>query len=181
MSPPFHIMARTYTEQALHIVERQLAVSKKDGSVARNRGIELRPNGYIFAGNKRISKEAAVTTLASLIEIEDNTQAEIKTTKKTKSNGITWDKLNQATKDFFFELASQIYAATDDVNFENGHPPAARLGRDIPKISLQNAPRLSNLKKAGMMESGSWNSNVKSERWIMLTEQGLATYRAMHA
>ena len=180
MSPPFHIMARTYTEQALHIVERQLAVSKKDGSVARNRGIEFRPNGYIFAGNKRISKEAAVTTLASLIEIEDNTQAEIKTTKKTKSNGITWDKLNQATKDFFFELASQIYAATNDCDSENGHY-MARLGQDIPKISLKNAPRLSNLKKAGMMETTTWNSNAKSERYICLTEQGLATYRAMHA
>jgi len=173
-------MTRTYTEQALHIVERQLAVSKKDGTVARNRGIEFRPNGYIFSGNTRISKVSAVQTLAAKMEIEDKHPA-FKEPKKTKSSGITWDKLNQATKDFFFELASQIYAATDDVNFENGHPPAARLGHDIPKISLQNAPRLSNLKKAGMMESGSWNSNVKSERWIMLTEQGLATYRAMHA
>ena len=170
-------MARTYTEQALHIVERQLTVSKKDGSIARNRGIEFRPNGYIFAGNKRISKEIAVTTLAKLIEIEDKPQA----TKKAKSSSITWDKLNQATKDFFFELAAEIYAASDDVNFENGHPPAARLGRDIPKISLKNAPRLSNLKKAGMMETTSWNSNAKSERYICLTEQGLATYRAMHA
>jgi len=171
-------MTRTYTEQALHIVERQLQVSKRDGSAARNRGIEFRPNGYIFAGNKRISKEIAVTTLAQLLEIEARPQ---EATKKTKSSGITWDKLNQATKDFFFELASQIYAATDDVNFENGHPPAARLGRDIPKISLKNAPRLSNLKKAGMMETTSWNSNAKSERYICLTEQGLATYRAMHA
>ena len=170
-------MARTFTEQALHIVERQLQVSKKDGSVARNRGIEFRPNGYIFAGNKRISKDIAVVTLAQTLEIEDKPQV----TKKTKSSGITWDKLNQATKDFFFELAAEIYAASDDVNFENGHPPAARLGRDIPKISLKNAPRLSNLKKAGMMETTTWNSNTKSERYICLTEQGLATYRAMHA
>jgi hypothetical protein len=174
-------VARTFTEQALHIVERQLQVSKKDGSVARNRGIEFRPNGYIFAGNKRISKDDAVITLAKLIEIEAQAKILPQATKKTKSSGITWDKLNQATKDFFFELASAIYAATDDVNFENGHPPAARLGRDIPKISLKNAPRLSNLKKAGMMETTSWNSNVKSERYICLTEQGLATYRAMHA
>jgi hypothetical protein len=174
-------MTRTYTEQALHIVERQLQVSKKDGTAARNRGIEFRPNGYIFAGTTRISKEEAVQTLAARIEIQDNAKAQPQTTKKTKSSGITWDKLNQATKDFFFELAAEIYAATDDVNFENGHPPAARLGRDIPKISLKNAPRLSNLKKAGMMETTSWNSNAKSERYICLTEQGLATYRAMHA
>lgn len=170
-------MARTYTEQALHIVERQLTVSKRDGSAARNRGIEFRPNGYIFAGNKRISKEIAVTTLAQLIEIE----AQPKVTKKTKSSGITWDKLNQATKDFFFELAAEIFAATEDVDYENGRPACARLGRDIPKISLKNAPRLSNLKKAGMMETITWNNNTKSERFISLTEQGLATYRAMHA
>lgn len=172
-------MARTYTEQALHIVERQLTVSKKDGSVAHNRGIEFRPNGYIFAGNKRISQDDAVITLAQALESEAHSK--IQPVKSVKSSGITWDKLNQATKDFFFELASQIYAATDDVCFENGHPPAARLGRDIPKISLKNAPRLSNLKKAGMMETSSWNGNAKSERYICLTEQGLATYRALHA
>ena len=167
-------MARTFTEQALHIVERQLQVSQKDGSIARNRGIEFRPNGYIFAGNKRISKEIAVTTLAQTLETEDKPQA----TKKTKSSGITWDKLNQATKDFFFELASQIYAATNDCDSENGHY-MARLGQDIPKISLKNAPRLSNLKKAGMIEH---NRVVeRTGRWISLTEQGLATYRAMHA
>ena len=174
-------MTRTYTEQALHIVERQLQVSKRDGNAARNRGIEFRPSGYIYAGTTRISKEEAVQTLAARIEIQENAKAQPKVTKKTKSSGITWDKLNQATKDFFFELAAEIYAASDDVNFENGHPPAARLGRDIPKISLKNAPRLSNLKKAGMMETTSWNSNAKSERYICLTEQGLATYRAMHA
>ena len=171
-------MTRTYTEQALHIVDRQLAVSKKDGSVARNRGIEFRPNGYIFAGTTRISKESAVQTLAVKLEDEGKAKTEIKATKKTKSSGITWDKLNQATKDFFFELASQIYAATSDCDSENGHY-MARLGQDIPKISLKNAPRLSNLKKAGMIEH---NRVVeRTGRWIGLTEQGLATYRAMHA
>ena len=170
-------MTRTYTEQALHIVERQLKVSKKDGTAARNRGIEFRPNGYIFSGNTRISKESAVQTLAAKMEIEDKHPA-FKEPKKTKSSGITWDKLNQATKDFFFELASQIYAATNDCDSENGHY-MARLGQDIPKISLKNAPRLSNLKKAGMIEH---NRVVeRTGRWISLTEQGLATYRAMHA
>ncbi len=171
-------MARTFTEQALHIVERQLQVSKKDGTAARNRGIEFRPNGYIFAGNKRISKDDAVITLAQTLESEAQTKILPQVTKKTKSSGITWDKLNQATKDFFFELASQIYAATNDCDSENGHY-MARLGQDIPKISLKNAPRLSNLKKAGMIEH---NRVVeRTGRWISLTEQGLATYRAMHA
>ena len=171
-------MARTFTEQALHIVERQLQVSKKDGSVARNRGIEFRPNGYIFAGNKRISKDIAVVTLAQTLESEAQTKILPQVTTKTKSSGITWDKLNQATKDFFFELASQIYAATNDCDSENGHY-MARLGQDIPKISLKNAPRLSNLKKAGMIEH---NKVVeRTGRWISLTERGYAAYLAMHA
>ena len=179
MSPPFHIMARTYTEQALHIVDRQLAVSKKDGSVARNRGIEFRPNGYIFTGTKRISRESAVQALAVKLEDEGKIKTEIQTIKTIKSSGITWDKLNLATKDFFFELAMQIYGAVDDADSEND-TYAARLGRDIPKISLQNAPRLSNLKKAGMVESIKGTS-TKSERWSTLTEQGLTIYRTMHA
>ena len=179
MSPPFHIMARTFTEQALHIVERQLAVSKRDGSVARNRGIEFRPNGHIFIDKKRISNGDAVIALAQKLESEAQAKILPQTTKKTKSNGITWDKLNQATKDFFFELAIQIYGATDDAQSENGIY-TARLGRDIPKISLKNAPRLSNLKKAGMVETTK-GTDTKSERWIRLTEQGYATYLAMHA
>jgi|TARA_Y100000289_G_C3928845_1_gene155145 hypothetical protein len=169
-------MSRTYTDQALHIVERQLTVSRTDGNVACNRGIQFRPNGYIFAGNKRISKSYAVTTLAGLLEAE----AQSLIPKKAKSSSITWDKLNQATKDFFFDLASEIYACSPDVCFENNQPPAARLGHDI-KIGLKNAPRLSNLKKAGMMETTTWNANTKTERYLCLTEQGLATYRAMHA
>lgn len=171
-------MTRTYTEQALHIVERQLTVSKKDGSVARNRGIEFRPNGYIFANTKRISKETAVTTLARLLEIESEANTLGTADQNAKSKKMSWDKLNQATKDFFFELASQIYAATNDADSENGYY-MARLGQDIPKISLKNAPRLSNLKKAGMVEHN--RVIERTGRWISLTEQGLATYRAMHA
>jgi hypothetical protein len=171
-------MARTYTEQALHIVERQLTVSKRDGSAANNRGISFRPNGYIFAGNKRISKDDAVIALAQLLEIEGKANVLGAADQNAKSKKMSWDKLNQATKDFFFELASQIYAATNDADSENGHY-MARLGQDIPKISLKNAPRLSNLKKAGMVEHN--RVIERTGRWISLTEQGLATYRAMHA
>jgi len=171
-------MTRTYTEQALHIVERQLTVSEKDGCAARNRGIEFRPNGYIFHGKNRIGKAAAVQTLAVILEEEGKANALGTADQDTKSKKMTWDKLNQATKDFFFELASQIYAATNDADSENGHY-MARLGQDIPKISLKNAPRLSNLKKAGMIEHN--RVTERTGRWIGLTEQGLATYRAMHA
>ena len=174
-------MTRTIDEQALHIVTRQLEVAKKDNCIARNRNVEFRPSGHIYLCGERLSKVLAIQHIAAKIQAEHEAKAQPKIAKKAKSSGITWDKLNQATKDFFFELAAEIYAASDDVNFENGHPPAARLGRDIPKISLKNAPRLSNLKKAGMMETTSWNSNTKSERYICLTEQGLATYRALHA
>lgn len=174
-------MTRTFDEQALHIVTRQLEVAKKDNCIARNRNVEFRPSGHIYLCGERLSKVLAIQHIAAKIQAEHESKIQPQAIKKTKSSGITWDKLNQATKDFFFELAAEIFAATEDVDYENGRPACARLGRDIPKISLKNAPRLSNLKKAGMMETITWNNNTKSERFISLTEQGLATYRAMHA
>ena len=172
-------MTRTFDEQALHIVTRQLEVAKKDNCIARNRNVEFRPSGHIYLCGERLSKVLAIQHIAAKIQAEHESKIQPQAIKKTKSNGITWDKLNQATKDFFFELAAEIFAATEDVDYENGRPACARLGRDIPKISLKNAPRLSNLKKAGMIEH---NRVVeRTGRWISLTEQGLATYRAMHA
>lgn len=79
----------------------------------------------------------------------------------------SFEKLNTATKDFFFELCEQIMAATKDAGMVCG----AKIGKDIPKIGLENAPRLTNLKKAGMIEKA-------QKGWIQLTERGRAVYLA---
>jgi len=53
-----------------------------------------------------------------------------------------------------------------------------RLGHDIPKISLKNAPRLSNLKKGGLVKTYTVEGQPKSHKFIALTEQGQALWVA---
>jgi len=48
---------------------------------------------------------------------------------------------------------------------------ATLLGKDIPNIGLANAPRLTNLKKAGVIERG-------ERGWVQLTELGRAMFLA---
>ena len=178
MSSFTHSMA-TYTESALFYAERLAEVSKRDNTTANCHGVIFHPNGRIIYNKKRIKKADAVQTIAAILESEDQVLNQKKSpiSRSSQAGPLTWDKLNQATKDFFFELAGQIMDETCDADFENGQH-GARLGKDIPKISLKNAPRLSNLKKAGLFKSGQWNSNTKSERWIWLTEEGHAIYKS---
>lgn len=85
------------------------------------------------------------------------------------STGDSWtfDKLNAATQAFFFELCEQIQSATQDADMIIG----AKIGKDIPSIGLANAPRLTNLKKAGVFEHG-------GKGWLQLTERGRAIFLA---
>ena len=132
-------MARTYTEQALHIVDRMLEVAKRDHTVSRSRGIEFHESGYILLDDQRVGHGAAVQALANLLEQEEraleaqaNPPAAPKKEKVKKE--VTWDSLNEATRTYFFELAKEI-----------------SLSNVQPKIGLKNAPRLSNLKRAGLI------------------------------
>jgi hypothetical protein len=169
----------SYTESALFYTERLAEVSKRDNTTANCHGVVFHPNGRILYNKKRIKKADAVQTIAAILESEDQmlNQKNSPVNRPSQAGPLTWDRLNQATKDFFFELAGQIMDETFDADFENGQH-GARLGKDIPKISLKNAPRLSNLKKAGLLKSGQWNSNTKSERWIWLTEEGHVIYKS---
>jgi hypothetical protein len=169
----------TFTESALFYAERLAEVSKRDNTTANCHGVVFHPNGHIIYNKKRIKKADAVQTIAAILESEDQVLNPKKspTNKSGLTGPLTWDRLNQATKDFFFELAGQIMDETSDADSENGQH-GARLGRDIPKISLKNAPRLSNLKKAGLFRSNQGSSNIKSERWVWLTEEGHAIYKS---
>ena len=99
-------MARTYTEQALHIVERMQVIAKRDHTISRSRGLQFHESGYIFLNDERIGIKKEVT----------------------------WDSLNESTRAYFFELVKEI-----------------SLSNVQPKIGLKNAPRLSNLKRAGLI------------------------------
>ena len=132
-------MARTYTEQALHIVERMQVIAKRDHTISRSRGLQFHESGYIFLNDERIGYNAAVQSLASTLETEErqmeenaNPPAPVKKEKIKKE--VTWDSLNESTRAYFFELAKEI-----------------SLSNVQPKIGLKNAPRLSNLKRAGLI------------------------------
>ena len=146
-------MPRTYTEQALHIVDNLQKIAKRDHTVCRSRGFSFHESGYIYLNEDRIGHAAAVQGLAATLEQEELAIEEAKkpiaAVKKSKTKGpMTWDSLNESTKAYFFQLAILI---GDDVDV-------------IVKIGLKNAPRLTNLKRVGLI--------AKTNKGLELTEAG---------
>lgn len=91
------------------------------------------------------------------------------TTAEPKTVGDSWtfEKLNAATQAFFYSLCEQMMEATKDASMVVG----VKIGKDIPQIGLANAPRLTNLKKAGVFAHG-------GKGWLELTERGRAIFLA---
>ena len=111
--------------------------------------------GYFYQNGERISKAAALEILKDL-------------SLETPAAGCRdFDKLNAATQAFFFMLCEQIMEATRDASASLG----VTIGKDIPQIGLVNAPRLTNLKKAGVFHRG-------GKGWLQLTEFGRAIFLA---
>jgi len=125
------------------------------GQLKDQHNITCSEKGYFYENGERISKDAALKTLRIL------------TSNKPSAGCNDFDKLNAATQAFFFSLCEQIIEATRDASAELG----VTLGKDIPSIGLANAPRLTNLKKAGVFERG-------GNGWVRLTEFGRAIFLA---
>lgn len=152
-------MPRTYTEQALHIVDSLRKIAKRDHTVCRSRGFSFHESGYIYLNEDRIGHAAAVQGLAAIMEQEELAIEEAKkpsaSAKRSKTKrSMTWDSLNEATKAYFFELAKEI-----------------SLSNPQPKIGLKNAPRLSNLKRAGLVVK--IQGEKKSQWTLRLTPAGM--------
>ena len=111
--------------------------------------------GYFYQNGERISKDAALETLKIL------------SSDKPSVGCRDFDKLNAATQAFFFTLCEQILEVTRDASASLG----VTIGKDIPQIGLVNAPRLTNLKKAGVFHRG-------GKGWLQLTEFGRAIFLA---
>ena len=142
-------MARTYTEQALHIVDSLQKIAKRDHTVCRSRGVQFHETGYIYLDDQRIGHDAAVQALANQLEQEELAMAKKDApVKKEKVKGqVTWDSLNEATRAYFFELVQTVDS-----------------GDSQPKIGLKNAPRLSNLKRAGLISKV---EGEKKSQWTL--------------
>lgn len=111
-----------------------------------------------FANGKRISKAQAESMVAPVLP--------------TQPTQMKFEKLNAATQSLFFQLCELIMEATQDHSLVI----AAKIGRDIPKISLYDAPRISNLKKAGLIERVGEKGG-----YLQLTDLGRSIYHGQHA
>ena len=149
------------TETAIKMLERQLAVANRDGSGGtRKVRITVDSNGaprYTYEG-KRISGDKAVQIVAQALAEEEGAPAHVNRTN------FDFDRLNEATRDYFFELADQIKTA------KGNYKAAVRIGHDIPTFGKQNQPRVTNLKKAGMLTSVA--GEVKSHKMVQITDAG---------
>lgn len=162
----------TSTEQAIRIIERGLTVAKRDGSAFASRNVKISPKGYFYVNGQRCSQADATQALSFVLN-EEAKELTKPLEKRTRTTGpMTWERLNKATQEFFFELAEQMQTASQDHN--NG--VAVRLGHSIPKIEAKNQPRLTNLKKIGVIRS--FNGELKSHKMLQLTEQGQAIWAA---
>lgn len=139
-------------------------------------GVTCTPSGYFYAAGKRIGLAKAETMVAQAVA-EDAAAAEAMAAteppadhrvdpaaepRQPKRTGFTWDALNQATKQLFFRLDREIRQTAIEL---------PRLGLDI-HIALVDAPRLTNLKKAGLLETVNVSGTPKSWRHLRLTQAG---------
>lgn len=155
-------MPQTETERAIDLLARWAEVATRDNTPAGGYGVKVTPKGrYTDLTGSRIGHERAIQIIVSAME-----DRSILVTPKA----MTWEKLNPATQEFFFKLAEDIQTASQSADMSI----AVRLGHDIPKIRLQDAPRLSNLKKAGLIHTST--GLLKSHKMIVVTEAGLGVW-----
>ena len=162
-------------KKADEMLARQKEIAVKDGS-GGTRGIRVtqdKKGTFRFQDNtgKRIKEERALELVELQLDKEQE-GAKADQTQVTRT-GFAWDRLNKNTQDFFQQLCEEMLTATRDASLSL----AVRLGHDIPKVSPQNQPRLTNLKKAGVLES--FAGEKKSHKMLRLTDLGRAQAAAL--
>jgi len=128
-------------------------------------GVTCTPSGYFYCHGKRIGLAKAEAIVAQhKIEQEATTT---RVARQSKRTGFTWNRLNQATRDLFYKVGLVIEQQ------EDGH--GAMLGV-VLHIPSAEAPRLTNLKKAGLLKTV--EGVRKSHRILVLTAAGKAQMEA---
>lgn len=162
-------MPQTETERAIDLLARWAEVATRDNTPAGGYGVKVTPKGrYTDLTGSRIGHERAIQIIVSAME--DRSILVTPKAPRAPAGPMTWEKLNPATQEFFFKLAEDIQTASQSADMSI----AVRLGHDIPKIRLQDAPRLSNLKKAGLIHTST--GLLKSHKMIVVTEAGLGVW-----
>lgn len=149
---------------------------------ATRHGITATPSGYFYAAGKRVGLDRAIELITENMaaeacmsgpaprpaEAETVINAEVvEGPRQPKRTGFTFESLNAPTQALFFRLA-EVLASTDQIG-------GARLGVDV-NVPLVDAPRLTNIKKAGLIETVA--GEVKSHRFLRLTDAGRARWEA---
>jgi hypothetical protein len=150
--------------QPADLIKRWTTVAQRDNTPAGGYGVKVHPSGRFSIDGTRCTEEAALAHIQSKLEAP-MTEATTKQAKEPKRTGFSWDNLNQATKDLFFRICEEIQTATRD----HSMVVAARLGEAV-KVPLADAPRLTNLKKAGLLETV--EGEKKSHKMLRLTDEG---------
>jgi len=155
---------KTATEQAMDLIKRWTVVAAQDNTPAGGYGIKVSPKGRYSHSESldRVGYEAAVQFVANAIN-----ESAVPSTTKAATN-MSWDKLNQATQAFFFQICGDMIKASEDAGFSQA------VNQKSLSIGLVNAPRLSNLKKAGLIVM--INGATKSVKMLQLTEEGKAIF-----
>jgi hypothetical protein len=168
-------MTKTYTEQAIFAVELHIKAAKSSNTNILNREIVFTPKGRFYsAGGGRIGYAAVVQFFAAQIEKEDASMTPAvvpaPALKQPQRTNFEWDSLNQATKDLFFNICEQMQTISRD------HSMVVPVLVKELQIGLKHAPRLSNLKKAGLFVGHI--GLKKSHKMLRLTERGKAIWAA---
>jgi hypothetical protein len=137
------------------------------------RGVTVTPSGYFHTKDDkgrtyRISLAKAEELAAEPAPAPEPAEPSPGRTEKRqpKRTGFAFESLNLATQALFFRLAEQIQEHTQDAD----QTCSVRLGHDIPKIELVDAPRLTSLKKAGLLET--FEGVKKTHRHLRMTDAG---------
>jgi hypothetical protein len=132
-------------------------------------GVTVAPSGYYFIDGVRISQDRAVAIVA-----QSMAEAPAAVAAAAEPKPFTWDRLNAATQATFIGLCEQMLEATRDHSLA----VPVRLGKDIAPIALVDAPRITNLKRAGLLAT--YPGTVKSHRMLSLTPEGRAKWAEMN-
>lgn len=162
----------SYLELAQQKIERGIIVAKKDNSTFSTRSFKISPKGYVTVDGKRISKDDAIAGLAEVLKHEAQPQVPEPKKAKAPKGPLTFGNLNQQTRDYFYELCEQMVTISQDA--DNSVP--VRTGSNFLSIPPKHQPRLTYLKKVGVIEK--CQGNKASHKMLRLTESGQALWKA---
>ena len=139
------------------LLDQWATIAARDGVSCGGYGVRVTPQGGLQTGTTtNLDREDAIRMINTGRD-QSAAQAPAPTPKPTVAKAapgpLTWDRLNEATQAFFYELV-------------DGLPDGEWTG-PLPKVTLQVAPRLTMLKRAGVL-----TTEGKRTKTLIITAEG---------